>query len=633
MRHPSDFYFRKTSLALAVAGLCSALNAAAPAGGEFRVNTNTLGDQSDHDIASDANGNFVVVWTDNNNGAGLDVLGQRYFAGGAKRGAEFMVASLTTRDQNHPAVAMNADGSFVVVWTGFNFDENSDNIYARQFGSNGAALADEFLVNTFTTHIQTLADVAVDGGGDFVVVWDSQNQEDSFSGVYGQRYSALGAPQDLEFRANVYNTSYQQNPTVAMDADGDFVVAWESAGQDGSYLGIYARRYSAAGVGSGEFKVNTHTGGEQRFPDVAMDADGDFVIVWGGDGNNGNGYDIYASRRDALGVALGDEFRVNTRSSGSQSNPAVAMDSTGAFSVVWVDGDQDGSGLGIYGQSFSATGTADGGEFRVNTTTNNSQLDPSIASDANGDLRVAWSSFGQDGSSFGVYAQRFSCAGVLALSGATASVNEGVASGKKPLAVSRSGGSCGAVSVSYETVDGSAKSGADYTAKTGTLNWADGVDGNKSFSVDITNDLLDEPNETFKAKILTPAGGAVLGAVKQQTVTITDNDPKPAVAFAAPSSAVGEGNVKNVTLTLSAASGQTVTVPLTVAGSADGSDYTLSTIPVIFNPGVISKAVKVTTIEDAATESNETVSLTIGAPTNATKGSPSAHTVTINDDD
>ena len=87
-----------------------------------------------------------------------------------------------------------------------------------------------------------------------------------------------------EFQVNTYTTSVQALPSVAMDADGDFVVAWHSgnfgSGQDGSLYGIYAQRYNAAGVAQGsEFQVNTHTTERQAFPSVAMDADGDFVVA------------------------------------------------------------------------------------------------------------------------------------------------------------------------------------------------------------------------------------------------------------------------------------------------------------------------------------------------------------------
>src|SRR5687767_537339 len=77
-----------------------------------------------------------------------------------------------------------------------------------------------------------------------------------------------------EFPVNTFTTSDQSSSAIAADADGDFVVVWQSYAQDGSNFGIYAQRYDAAGAARGaEFRVNTFTTGSQRFPAVAMDAD------------------------------------------------------------------------------------------------------------------------------------------------------------------------------------------------------------------------------------------------------------------------------------------------------------------------------------------------------------------------
>ena len=62
-------------------------------------------------------------------------------------------------------------------------------------------------------------------------------------GVYAQRYDSLGVPQQSEVRVNSYTTGIQHQPTAAMDASGNFVVAWQSSGQDGSGLGVYGQRY------------------------------------------------------------------------------------------------------------------------------------------------------------------------------------------------------------------------------------------------------------------------------------------------------------------------------------------------------------------------------------------------------
>jgi hypothetical protein len=108
-----------------------------------------------------------------------------------------------------------------------------------------------------------------------------------------------------------------------------------------------------------------------------------------------------------MGEALGQEFRVNTFSSGSQLYSTVAMDADGDFVITWSSSAQDGSGYGVYAQRYNAAGQAIGDEFQVNTYTNNSQRFSNVAMDADGDFIVNWTSNGQDGSSYGVYAQLY----------------------------------------------------------------------------------------------------------------------------------------------------------------------------------------------------------------------------------
>jgi hypothetical protein len=167
---------------------------------------------------------------------------------------------------------------------------------------------EQFLVNTHTTNLQGYPAVAADADGDFIVVWSSLGQDGSRFGVYGQRYDASGVAQGGEFRINQFTTELQFRPAVSMDAGGDFCVAWTSFTQDGSGYGIYARRFSASGVAQGdEFRVNALTSGHQNYPSLAMDPGGDFVVAWHSQHQDGSAYGIYAQRYAAVpGVSASD---------------------------------------------------------------------------------------------------------------------------------------------------------------------------------------------------------------------------------------------------------------------------------------------------------------------------------------
>jgi hypothetical protein len=85
--------------------------------------------------------------------------------------------------------------------------------------------------------------VAADSAGDFVVAWQSETQDGSSYGVFGQRFASSGAPLGSEFRVNTYTANYQNRTAVAADSPGNFVVVWASDIQDGSGPGIFGQRF------------------------------------------------------------------------------------------------------------------------------------------------------------------------------------------------------------------------------------------------------------------------------------------------------------------------------------------------------------------------------------------------------
>lgn len=381
-----------------------------PLGPEFRVNTFTTFQQAYSSVAS-AGAGFIVVWeSDPVDGSGFGVSGQRYDSSGVPLGTEFLVNTYTTDAQRSPAVGVNGSGDFVVVWDSANQDGSGEGIFGQRYAASGAALGPEFRVNTSVQGDQLRPHVAVDPSGGFLVAWQSGMPGPGVQfDVFAQRYDASGAPAGPEFRVNAYTTYTQGSQSIAADSSGNFVIVWTSGFQDGSDYGIFARRYAGSGAPLGpEFRVNTYTSFRQSSPAVATDPSGGFVVVWtsrfqeaGYGGDNG----VFGQRYASSGVPIGLEFHVNTFTTGYQGRPALATDAAGNFVVVWSDWVQDGSGMGVFAQRYSSLGSPSGPEFRVNTTTYLSQRAPSIASNAAGDFLVTW--HGDDGDFDGVFGQRY----------------------------------------------------------------------------------------------------------------------------------------------------------------------------------------------------------------------------------
>lgn len=231
-------------------------------------------------------------------------------------------------------------------------------------------------------------------------------------------------------------------------------------------------------------------------------------------------------------------------------------------------------------------------------------------------------------------------AGTLSFKNAPYSVGE--SAGTLTVTVQRTGGACGAASVAYATSSSGsgvqATAGSDYTAINGTLNWADNDAADKTFTVAITGDALDEADEIIGLG-LANATGAALGNAGT-TATITDDDALPTVAFALTGSSFAEDvatGIVSVTVSLDTASGRDVTVPFSVTGTATpgvGSDYTQDTAsPLTIPAGQTSRTVQFTIANDTLQEADETIVLTLEDVLNAQKGSNTTHTLTIVDND
>ena len=351
-------------------------------GVQFQVNTYTTSRQGYPSVTADADGDFVVVWNSDGS-SGTDtgsesIQGQRYASDGSTQGAQFQVNTNTTNDQDQPSVAAEANGDFVVAWSSYygssGTDTSSWNVQGQRYAANGSTQGAQFQVNTYTTRNQGPASVAADADGDLVVVWQSRRSFGTDTCFYcgysvqGQRYASDGSTQGAQFQVNTYTLGHQLSPSVALAPDGDFVVAWESYGSSGTDTigySIQGQRYASDGsTQSTQFQVNGYTTSWQRIPAVAADADGDFVVAWhsyGSSGTDAAGYSIHGRRYASYGSAQGGEFQVNTFTTSFQYRPSVAADASGDFVVAWESSGSSGtdtSGWSIQGQRYSVPDAA-----------------------------------------------------------------------------------------------------------------------------------------------------------------------------------------------------------------------------------------------------------------------------------
>ncbi|MEO8035406.1 MAG: IPTL-CTERM sorting domain-containing protein, partial [Acidobacteriota bacterium] len=209
------------------------------------------------------------------------------------------------------------------------------------------------------------------------------------------------------------------------------------------------------------------------------------------------------------------------------------------------------------------------------------------------------------------------------------------AGGTATITVTRTGGSDCSVTVNYATADATAVAGSDYSATSGTLTFGPGV-LSQSFTIPILNDSINEAMETFTVTITNPTGGATLLAPTVATVWIVDDDPLPALSINNVTQAEGNSGTSNFvfTVALTGSTAQTVTVNYATAnGTATaGSDYTATGGTLTFTPGVTTQTVSVPVAGDTVNETNETFTVNLSAPVNATITTATGTGTIVNDD-
>ncbi len=291
-------------------------------------------------VALQPNGGFVITWGQQsmNDTISFDVYARRFDANGNPLGASFKVNTSDTLNQAYPDIASDANGNFVIVWEQQIYPDSTYDIYAQLYNADGTPIGSNFLVNTYTTSDQWKPAVSMNEVGDFAVGWASKEQDGSQWGIYIQRYNADGTTFGSERRVNTYTPQYQRDVDVALNNNNMLVVVWQSGPGpiDGSDYGVYAKMYNSSGDTLwDDILVNDYIPDDQRRPYVDLDDHNHFLVVWKSNLQDGSGQGVYARRVDENGNYLSDEFRVNTITENDQYRGVATIRDGGDFIVAF----------------------------------------------------------------------------------------------------------------------------------------------------------------------------------------------------------------------------------------------------------------------------------------------------------
>ena len=233
-----------------------------PIGDEFQVNTEP--DSKYPNVAIDPNDNFTIVWMDGKN-QNYTIKARLYDSHGISLTEPFAVSTININSFSQPAIVMGDAGCFLITWDGDTKLASQDDVHARLYEPNGVPKGEQFVVNATLEKAQQNPQAAINEAGQFVIVWDSEgdpnvNQKD----IFGQRFNTNGERIGDEFRLNSYTDSDQKCPAVAIIKDGRFITVWQSQNQDGSNYGIYGE--SGNIIAAADFNLD----GYINFPDYSI---------------------------------------------------------------------------------------------------------------------------------------------------------------------------------------------------------------------------------------------------------------------------------------------------------------------------------------------------------------------------
>jgi Ca2+-binding RTX toxin-like protein len=301
---------------------------------------------------------------------------------------DFLVNTFALDFQQYPSLTALQDGGFAVTWLG-SF-QGTAYILARTFSANGIPDGEEGEVASSPVPQTSTSTVTTLTSGRIVFAWASETGGASGSDIRAQIFGADGSTVGTEILINTKTLNNQVAPDITALSNGRFVVTWQSYDGGGNEYDIRGRIFNASGVAIGnDFVVNSTTIHDQYESSVTSLAGGRFAVTWYAIQGIGADNNIRARVFNADGSPVAPDFIVNSTTTGDQGSPSLTTLADGRFVATW-ESDEGGTGNDIRARLFTANGTAIGQDFIVNALRDDRQIDPSIAALSDGRFIVTW---------------------------------------------------------------------------------------------------------------------------------------------------------------------------------------------------------------------------------------------------
>ncbi len=296
-----------------------------------------------------------------------------------------------------PTVAIDQRGEAVVAW-----DASGSRILSRSFSSTGVPTSEAIVVSSEAYGARYNASISMNRKGEGLLAWNSSAESGlSAAGPFAVCIRSSSEPTCPIFQLATGDRLLNGNgPRMTTSLAGESAIMWFSPGQNFENNRLIGTRFDTNGavitpnfILDSPYVFNSPTAGHWR---LASLPDERFVAVWSEDAASGVGYELVARIFSRTGAPVSELIQVPTAAAGYHVDPDVASDANGNFVVVWESWGREPDGSGIYGQKFNASGAKLGAEFQISSDADSAQFLPAIAMDSSGNFVVTFTSFNEN---------------------------------------------------------------------------------------------------------------------------------------------------------------------------------------------------------------------------------------------
>ena len=312
-----------------------------------------------------------------------------------------------------PDVAVDPNGNAVAVWDEANQPgESREDIWSNRYAS-GVGWDAAGPIEDNDAGPAVFARVAMDGDGNAVTVWHQASgaTDRTRLDIWSNRYTPGGGWGDAELIEHENeNEGSARRPEVAMDPTGNAVAVWYQ--YDGERENIWSNRYTPnAGWGNAEL-IETDDAGDARWPQVAMDPNGNAIAVWqqcyAECGSKDDMRSHIWSNRYTPDGGWGVHRPITRDNTGDATRPQVAVDASGNAVAVWQQSDA-AERLDIWSARYMATSADWDGAELIEFNDADHALRPQVAMDPGGSAVAVWFQFG--GATEDIWSNRYTPGG------------------------------------------------------------------------------------------------------------------------------------------------------------------------------------------------------------------------------